>query len=112
MLSRVELDALGSYAKVVIDRRIYGDTPIFKTAYWFTDRFYVFLGPADEHSLTVELRRKSSEPVDLASACGAFCNALIDYRVRDIINGETKGIREAIVTKAFMEGIPLQQQTE
>ena len=50
----LETDALGDYARVSIDRQLYSDTAIFKTAYWFTDRFYVFLDPTPDNRLSVE----------------------------------------------------------
>ena len=100
-------DTLGEYAQVLIDRELYGDTAIFKTAYWFTDRFYIFLDSAPDNRLSVELRPKvSSTPTDLQAACAEFCNSLVDFRVRGMILSETHAVREALVTKAFMEGIP------
>jgi His-Xaa-Ser system protein HxsD len=103
----LETDSLGDYAHVRVDRQLYRDAAIFKTAYWFTDRFYVFLESTSDKYLTVELRPKvSSPPVDLPMACGEFCNSLVDFRVRGMVLSETSSIRDALVTKAFMEGIP------
>lgn len=103
----LETDALGECTQVLINRQLYSDAAIFKTAYWFTDRFYVFLDTASDDRLLVELRPKvSSAPVDLAVACAEFCNSLVDFRVRGMVLNETNAVREALVTKAFMEGIP------
>jgi His-Xaa-Ser system protein HxsD len=103
-------DILGEYAQVLIDRELFSDTAIFKTAYWFTDRFYIFLDSAPDNRLSVELRPKvSSTPTDLQAACAEFCNSLVDFRVRGMILSETQAVREALVTKAFMEGIPKPQ---
>ena len=100
-------DTLGEYAHVLIDRALYGDTAIFKTAYWFTDRFYIFLDSTPDNRLSVELRPKvSAPPTDLQSACAEFCNSLVDFHVRALVLKETHAVREALVTKAFMEGIP------
>lgn len=100
-------DTLGEYAQVLIDRELYGDTAIFKTAYWFTDRFYIFLDSTPDNRLSVELRPKvASPPTSLQVACAEFCNSLLDFRVRGMILNETQAVREALVTKAFMEGIP------
>jgi len=103
----LETDALGDYARITIDRQLYSDTAIFKTAYWFTDRFYVFVDPTPDNRVSVELRAKgTSLHLDLQSACGEFCNSLLDFRVRGLVLSETSAVREALVTKAFMEGIP------
>ena len=103
----LESDALGEYAQVLINRELYGDTAIFKTAYWFTDRFYIFLDSTSDNRLSVELRSKvSAPPTDLQAACAEFCNSLVDFRVRAMVLNETHAVREALVTKAFMDGIP------
>ena len=103
----LETDSLGEYAQVQIDRQLYGDTAIFKTAYWFTDRFYVFLESTPENHLIIELRPKvSPQQIDLRVACAEFCNSLVDFRVRGVVLSETSAVRNALVTKAFMEGVP------
>jgi His-Xaa-Ser system protein HxsD len=99
-------DHLGDCASVSIDPGLYSQAAIFKTAYWFTDRYYLFLDRTAEGRIVVELRIKNVSDGDLRAACAEFCNALIDFRVRDIVGQETMPIREALVTKAFMEGVP------
>lgn len=103
----LETDNFGELSQICIDRSLYSDVAIFKTAYWFTDRFYIFLDSPNEGRVLVELRSKDpAQPSDLKAACAEFCNSLIDFRVRDLVAQETMGIRETLVTKAFMEGIP------
>lgn len=103
----LETDAFGDSARVQIDRQLYGDTAIFKTTYWFTDRYYVFLESTSDTHLTVELRPKvSAQPTDIQSACAEFCNSLVDFRVRGMVLEETSAVRDALVTKAFLEGVP------
>lgn len=98
-------DQLGDHSSVSIDPGLYSEAAIYKAAYWFTDRYYVFLDRA-EGRIIVELRAKESDGGDLRAACAEFCNALIDFRVRDIVAKETMPIREALLTKAFVEGVP------
>jgi His-Xaa-Ser system protein HxsD len=100
-------DEVGRYATVEIDRRIYSDAAIFKTAYWFCDRYYLFLDAkdADSNRMLVEMRPKAAEDAEgLPEALAEFCNSLVDHRVRDQVIQETAPIREALVTKAFLEG--------
>jgi len=99
MWPHLETDVLGDLATVDIDGSVYSDTAMFKTAYWMTDRFYLFLDRNSSSSLRVEIRNKPSQNVDLQQACAEFCNALIDFKVRDIVNQETRGLREALVQK-------------
>jgi His-Xaa-Ser system protein HxsD len=99
-------DQLGDHSSIAIDPGLYSEAAIYKAAYWFTDRYYVFLDRAPEGRIVVELRAKEADHSDLRVACAEFCNALIDFRVRDIVAKETMPIREALVTKAFTEGVP------
>lgn len=99
-------DTFDEYATVTINPEVYSEAAIFKTAYWFTDRYYVFLDSLADGRLLVELRAKPGGAGTLQVACADFCNSLVDFRVRDIVARETTGIREALVTKAFLEGVP------
>lgn len=100
-------DILGDFARITIDRSVYTDAAIFKSAYWMTNRYHIYLASHPDNHLVVEIRAKTSSPNDsLQDAAGEFCNALIDYRVRAIVLSETAHIRDALVTKAFMEGLP------
>jgi His-Xaa-Ser system protein HxsD len=44
--------------------------------------------------------------LSLQEACAEFCNSLVDFRVRGLVLSETAGVREALVSKAFVEGVP------
>jgi His-Xaa-Ser system protein HxsD len=106
MWPSIEADVLGSYAKASIDPAVYSEAAIFKAAYWATDRSYVFLDKDSDGRWLVEIRSKSPSDEQLQQALADFCNSLIDFRLRDIVNAETGAIREALVRRAFMEGIP------
>lgn len=106
MWPSIETDILGEFAKASIDPAVYSETAVFKTAYWMTDRFYVFLDKEQSGRWQIELRNKPGAAVNLQEAVAEFCNSLVDHRLRDIVNAETGGIREALVKRAFMEGVP------
>lgn len=106
MRPSIETDVLGDLAKARIDPAVYSEAAIFKTAYWMTDRFFLFLDKDQDGRWIVELRNKPDSQADLQQALSEFCNSLIDFRLRDIVNAETGGIREALVRRAFMEGVP------
>jgi len=96
-------DELGSYARVCIDPNLYTLTAIFKTAYWFTDKYYLFL--ANRSSIVeVELRLKQGDSSDeLKKICGQFLNNLLDQSVRQRVLEETSGIRDTLLKKAFFD---------
>ncbi len=101
-----EVDELGAVARVQVESSVYSRVAIFKTAYWFTDRFYVFLSRENESELvTIELRAKQElSDGDLEVACREFCNSLIDQQVRQDVIQETGEIRDMLLRKAFGEG--------
>jgi len=105
MWPALKTDNFGNCATVTIDPEVYSDAAIFKTAYWFTDRYYVFLDKLPDGKCLVEMRAMHEGGAALQVACADFCNSLVDFRVRDIVARETTGIREALVTKAFLEGM-------
>jgi His-Xaa-Ser system protein HxsD len=98
-------DELGVYARVSIDPNIFSDTAIFKTAYWFTDQYYLFLSKQiDTGLLDVEFRLKDGTSIDnLKIACGEFCNNLLDQEIRQKVLKETMVVRDTLVKKAFFE---------
>jgi His-Xaa-Ser system protein HxsD len=103
---RIESDPLGTVASIIINSSVYTEAVIFKAAYWYTERFYLFLACDDDpQRIRVELRPKQSMGTDLlAATCREFCNALIDYRVRQEVLSETSEIRDILLQKAFGEG--------
>jgi His-Xaa-Ser system protein HxsD len=100
---QIDKDEMGVYAKVCVDPLLYGLAAIFKTAYWFTDQCYVYLANRAPF-VEVEFRLKQGESEDfLKQCCGQFLNNLLDQTVRQSVLGETSGIRDALVKKAFFD---------
>jgi His-Xaa-Ser system protein HxsD len=85
-----------------LDLSIYPMDVVLRTCHTFTARCYVFVHPAENGRVTVELAPRDEQglPRDLA---GQFSNALVDYRLRALIAEETRPIRELLVAQAFCE---------
>lgn len=98
-------DALGVYVRVSVDPKVYSETAVLKTAYWFTDQYYLYLASnRDTGFLELELRLKQGESLDqLKAASGQFWNKLLDQEVRQRVLEETSPIREQLLKKAFFE---------
>jgi His-Xaa-Ser system protein HxsD len=100
-------DSLGAFACLSVNTAVYSKTALFKAAYWYTERCYLFLSrPLDTPStIQVEIRPKStiSQP-DLIALCREFANSLIDQQVRQEVIAETGNVRDALIKKAFFEG--------
>jgi His-Xaa-Ser system protein HxsD len=102
-----ETDQLGAVARVCVDTSVYSKTAIFKTAYWYTDRCYLFLSTPDDPAETIQVEVRPKDELshkELAALCREFCNSLIDQQVRQDVIAETGSIRETLVKKAFFEG--------
>ena len=103
----VSADALGSAVTVSIDTSVYGLIAIFKTAYWWTDRAYLYLrwDDGEGRRILVEIRSKTDIQADALVSIGRqFCNSLIDHQVRQEVLAETLGVRDRLLARAFGEG--------
>ena len=98
-------DAFGLYARVSVDPSVYSEVAVLKTAYWFTDQYYLFIAKDKANGLLdVEFRLKEGgSPEKLKAACGEFSNYLLDQELRQQVLKETSGIRDTLVKKAFFE---------
>jgi His-Xaa-Ser system protein HxsD len=102
-----DTDALGGVALLTVDTSVYSQIAVFKTAYWYTDRCFLFLNKpsASSHSIHIEIRSKSSaSKEELILICREFANNLIDQQVRQQVIAETGNIRDELIRKAFSEG--------
>jgi His-Xaa-Ser system protein HxsD len=99
-------DELGESVSILIDTRLYGKASVFKTAYWATERAFLYLNQTpDAQTLTVEVRSKDlNNHFSLSDFAREFCNALIDQQTRQLVLQETSVERNALLTKAFGAG--------
>ena len=85
-----------------IDTAVYNDTVITKAFYWLSGDFYI----SQENQgkmLHVILEKKEGNihETELAVLRTKLNQDLIDFKTRDIVNRETKNIREILLIKAF-----------
>ena len=78
-------DELGIYAQSSVDPTVFSENAILKTAYWFTDQYYL-ISQQEPHNWVarrIELRLKQGDdPRKTKAACGEFWNGLLDQEVR------------------------------
>ena len=98
-------DSLGVYVRVSVDPKVFSETAILKTAYWFTDQYYLYLANNRATGLLdVEFRLKQDEDIGkLKAACGEFWNGMLDHAVRQRVLEETAPVRDTLLKKAFFE---------
>jgi His-Xaa-Ser system protein HxsD len=109
----VALSAGDSIAAVEVDTSLYGMDAIFRAAYRFTDRCYVFLSRSPEAPVMVAVTLMAKEPsTDVRRLVGQLCNELIDQKIRVALSKEVGPLRELIVAQAFAEGNLLDAQRD
>jgi|APEBP8051072266_1049373.scaffolds.fasta_scaffold06182_4 His-Xaa-Ser system protein HxsD len=100
----IALDALGETARLSVDLSLYDRAALFKTAYWATERAFLFLSVSGDGKISVEIRPKKLGSGDVEQLAREFCNALVDQQTRQIVLSETASVRDALLTKAFGAG--------
>lgn len=85
-----------------IDTKIFNECVISKTLYWLSGDFIVYL-EGSGNKLKVKLEKKEGDinNEELILLKTRINQDLIDFKVRDIVNHETKNIREILLVKAF-----------
>lgn len=79
-----------------IDRRIYSDNCISKVIYWFSGQ-YTICRNLDGNEEFVCIENVS----DMPSFEKEFFQRLNDYKLREVIDNETKDIKTILYAKAF-----------
>lgn len=91
------MDASDSTTQFRFDKEIYPKTALLKTAFRYTDAFYVHLS-ADADQYTVTLEPKPDAPV---LTLADFRNALLEQTVREEVAAQTKDLRFLLMARAL-----------
>lgn len=81
---------------ITVDRQIYDDVCISKAIYSLSDT-YTFSRSLDGNLEIIEVTSKTGQDIDECK----FFDALNDFKLRGIINNETKDIKTILFAKAF-----------
>lgn len=86
---------------ITVDEQIFSETVVLKAAYWLSGRYEVQL--RRNPSLEVGISRLEGRwaPEEARQVEARLRRDLIDFRVRAVIDAETRSIRELLVAKAF-----------
>jgi His-Xaa-Ser system protein HxsD len=96
-----------------VDSSLYELDAIYRAAYRFTDRCYIFLARIPETPELVSVTLMGKQPAaDLRPLVGELCNELIDQQIRLALAREAGPLRELIVAQAFSEGNLLDEQRD
>ena len=97
-----KIDKWGSFRTITMSLEIYPLFAIMQTAYWFTDKYYLYIDYIDENHVTVYLRQKGKNEIS-SDVLKEFCNSVLDQAVRLQIRTETEAVHSIIVKRAFSE---------
>ncbi len=81
---------------ITVDRQIYDDLCISKAIYSLSD-IYTFSRTLDNNLEIIEVVSKTGQNIDESK----FFDVLNDFKLRGIINKETKDIKTILFAKAF-----------
>ncbi len=86
-----------------VDKKIYDDNIISKVLYWLSDDYVIFRKSVNLQTEIITLQKKlgifSDDKIILLK--NKINQDFIDYKVRDIVNIETRNIRDILYIKAF-----------
>jgi His-Xaa-Ser system protein HxsD len=102
MKSFEQIDA--SKVQLKIDTTIYNETVISKVLYWLFDRYIIYREKEENNVQNIIIEKKAEElysTEELNRLKDKINQDFIDFKVRDIVNRETKNIRDILYIKAF-----------
>lgn len=85
--------------ELLLSKKFYSQTVVFKCFYWFTKDYQVSI-KEDKKEFRIELQGNSSD-IDIEKVIAKINQDLIDFKLRMIVDTETRNIRELIAAKAF-----------
>jgi His-Xaa-Ser system protein HxsD len=99
---RTETNSILTFS-VVVDKRIYDDSVISKAIYWHTSDFVIERNMIDKDFETITFQSKNNHTNDETrqAVLSKFNQDLNDFKLRQIVNQETKDIRTILYVKAF-----------
>jgi His-Xaa-Ser system protein HxsD len=84
---------------VEIDSELYSESVVFKCIYWYGNQFEIDIV---KKGLDFFVKIKSKgKALDYDHLVSKLKNDLIDFKTREIVNAETRNIRELLIAKAF-----------
>jgi len=89
--------------ELFIDISIFNEQVISKMTYWFSNDYCIYWKDKSSNEQTLLFEKKNGiiSNQEYESVKGKVNQLLIDFKNRDIVNQETKNIRDILYVKAF-----------
>lgn len=96
--------------EIWLDRSIFNDEIIARTAHRYTNRFHVAIrGNANEIGVILTAHEGVSSPVDLEAR---FRDDALDERLRQSVREETQHLHAELIRAALRESLPAREDGE
>lgn len=92
---------------IYLDVEIYAKKGIFKTLYWYGDRFITLVNKVKTKSDYFHIQLKPLQKLsikEMQENYEGLQRDLMDFQLRQIIHEETHNLRDLIIAKAFANG--------
>ena len=100
----MEIEVTPTGIEIRLDGRLYNEAVVFKCFYWYGAQYEVIIDAAKDgcsFSVTIAPRSGSFSGPDVQALCSRVRRDVVDFKTRDIVARETRGVRELLVAKAF-----------
>ena len=104
-------------ATIFLDSRIYSREAILRACYWCTDIAYIHIPETPDRRIVIQIKLKQTIPtlespklINIEEFVGKFCNSLLDFELRKVVETETGTLRQLILAKAFSESGVLEDE--
>ena len=89
--------------QLTVDKTIYNESVISKALYWLMNEYFILQENQTDAIQHIVLEKKTStiSGEEFLKLKNRLNQDFIDFKVRDIINQETKNIRDILYIKAF-----------
>lgn len=94
-------NATTSRIELILDSNLYNETVIYKCFYWYGRDFSVDIVLSGKEYIVELIPIKKNDSFDVDFWLKKIKQDLIDFKLRDIVFGETRNIRELLTAKAF-----------
>lgn len=89
------------YIEIIVDGNLYSEIVLYKCLYWYTGRYTVDVQPSSTGYLVRFEQAEAFSDESSLALLSKFQKDLIDFKLRQIVNEETRAVRELIIAKAF-----------
>ena len=94
----------GKFLNILIPQKLYSKEAILNFLYWKLDESTIHFSIFSDSEFKVSIDLSSFSAQQLTDFKRTLSNELIDYELREIVNNQTKNVRELIIAKAFANG--------